>query len=66
VTGGFLPLSPCGQLWGNGGDIVGYSPAYADKTGRRQYILFVNLDEMSFTRPIMQALNTVAISAYCG
>ena len=58
--------SPCGQLWGNGGDIVGYnSSAYSDKTGGRQYVLFVNLDEMSFTRPIMQALNNVAITAYC-
>jgi hypothetical protein len=59
--------SPRGQLWGNGGDIVGYNcSAYADKTGGRQYVLFLNLDEMSFTRPITQALNNVAITAYCG
>jgi D-alanyl-D-alanine carboxypeptidase len=59
--------SPCGQLWGNGGDIVGYnSSAYASKDGKRQFVLFVNLDEMSFTKKISGALSRVSAAAFCG
>jgi D-alanyl-D-alanine carboxypeptidase len=59
--------SPCGQLWGNGGDIVGYnSSAYASKDGKRQFVLFVNLDEMSFTKKISGALGRVSLAAFCG
>ena len=59
--------SPCGPLWGNGGDIVGYnSSAYASKDGKRQFVLFVNLDEMSFTKKISGALSRVSAAAFCG
>jgi D-alanyl-D-alanine carboxypeptidase len=59
--------SPCGQLWGNGGDIVGYnSSAYSSKDGKRQFVLFVNLDEMSFTKKISGALGRVTATAFCG
>jgi D-alanyl-D-alanine carboxypeptidase len=59
--------SPCGKLWGNGGDIVGYnSSAYASKDGKRQFVLFVNLDEMSFTKKIRAALNRIYLAAFCG
>jgi D-alanyl-D-alanine carboxypeptidase len=59
--------SPCGKLWGNGGDIVGYnSSAYASKDGKRQFVLFVNLDEMSFTKKIRAALDRVYLAAFCG
>ena len=58
--------SGCGSLWGNGGDIVGYnSSAYADETGERQYVLLVNLDEMSFTPSISRALGKMAGTAFC-
>jgi D-alanyl-D-alanine carboxypeptidase len=58
---------PCGRLEGNGGDIVGYnSSAYGSRDGRRQYVLFVNLDEASFTKRITGALNRIQAAAYCG
>ena len=58
--------SPCGTLWGNGGDIVGYnSSAYANETAERQYVLLVNLDEMSFTPSISRALDNGAGTAFC-
>lgn len=59
--------APCGKLWGNGGDFIGYnSSAYASKDGQRQFVLFVNLDELSFTKRVHAALNKVTLTAYCG
>lgn len=59
--------SPCGKLWGNGGDIIGYnSSAYASKDGKRQFVLFINLDEMSFTKKIKTALDRIYLAAFCG
>jgi hypothetical protein len=59
--------SPCGQLCSNGGDIVGYnSSAYSSKDSKRQFVLFVNLDEMSFTKEISGALSRVTATAFCG
>jgi D-alanyl-D-alanine carboxypeptidase len=59
--------TPCGQMWGNGGDIVGYnSSAWASKDARRQFVLFVNLDEVSFTKRVNDALSRVTLAAFCG
>ena len=58
--------SPCGPLWGNGGDIVGYhSSAYGRGDGTTQFVLFANLDEMSFTPRVHRALNRVYVAAHC-
>jgi D-alanyl-D-alanine carboxypeptidase len=58
---------PCGRIEGNGGDIIGYnSSAYGSKDGSRQYVLFLNLDEASFTKKIHGALDRIEAAAYCG
>jgi len=54
-------------MWGNGGDFLGYNAtAYGRKDAQRQYVLFVNLDEASFTSRIKHALDQASITAYCG
>jgi D-alanyl-D-alanine carboxypeptidase len=59
--------SPCGPLWGNGGDIVGFnSSAYGRGDGTTQFVLFANLDEVSFTKDVHRALNRVYLAAHCG
>jgi D-alanyl-D-alanine carboxypeptidase len=59
--------SPCGPLWGNGGDFVGYnSSAYGRGDGTTQFVLFANLDEVSFTGRIRQTLDRIYFAAHCG
>jgi D-alanyl-D-alanine carboxypeptidase len=59
--------TPCGALWGNGGDFVGFnSAAYGRADGSTQFVLFANLDEMSFTPRVHRALNRVYLAAHCG
>jgi D-alanyl-D-alanine carboxypeptidase len=59
--------TPCGPLWGNGGDIVGFnSSAYGRADGTTQFVLFANLDEMSFTKRVHDALNRAYLAAHCG
>jgi D-alanyl-D-alanine carboxypeptidase len=58
---------PCAPLWGNGGDFVGFnSSAYGRGDGTTQFVLFANLDEMSFTKPVHRALNRIYLAAHCG
>jgi D-alanyl-D-alanine carboxypeptidase len=59
--------TPCGPLWGNGGDFVGFnSSAYGRADGSTQFVLFANLDELSFTPKVQQALNRLYVAAHCG
>jgi D-alanyl-D-alanine carboxypeptidase len=59
--------SPCGALWGNGGDFVGFnSSAYGRVDGSTQFVLFANLDEMSFTPQVHRALDRLYLAAHCG
>jgi D-alanyl-D-alanine carboxypeptidase len=58
---------PCGTMWGNGGDFLGYNAsAWGTADGRRTLVLFVNLDELSHTPRIQQALSEFLVTAYCG
>ena len=58
--------SPCGQLWGNGGDFPGFnSSAYGHGDGSRQFVLFANLDEVSFTPRVKRALDRLVVAAHC-
>jgi D-alanyl-D-alanine carboxypeptidase len=60
------PLA-CGAAWGHNGGWVGYSTnAFSSKDGTRQFVLFVNRDEESFTPAIRSAMFAVAGKAYCG
>jgi D-alanyl-D-alanine carboxypeptidase len=59
--------APCGPLWGNGGDFVGFnSSAYGRADSSTQFVLFANLDEMSFTPRVQQALDRIYLAAHCG
>jgi D-alanyl-D-alanine carboxypeptidase len=59
--------TPCGPLWGNGGDFIGFnSAAYGRENAESQFVLFANLDEMSFTKRVHDALNRVYLAAHCG
>jgi D-alanyl-D-alanine carboxypeptidase len=59
--------TPCGPLWGNGGDFVGFnSSAYGRADGSTQFVLFANLDEVSFTPKVQRALNRLYAAAHCG
>jgi D-alanyl-D-alanine carboxypeptidase len=57
----------CGTAWGHNGDWIGYNTnAFNSKDGRRQFVLFVNRDEASFTPAIAKAIFAVGSTAYCG
>jgi D-alanyl-D-alanine carboxypeptidase len=57
----------CGTLWWNNGNYLGYNAsAFGAPGGRRQLVLFVNLDESNLTRARMEALNQVVATALCG
>ena len=61
-----LPLG-CGTMYGNHGDVVGYgTDTWGTDDGRRFFVLFVNLDEESFTKKIQDAKNDLLSSAFCG
>jgi D-alanyl-D-alanine carboxypeptidase len=58
---------PCGAAWGHNGDWIGYNTnAFSSKDGTRQFVLFANRDEESFTPAIAKAIFGVAAEAYCG
>jgi D-alanyl-D-alanine carboxypeptidase len=58
---------PCGTVWGHNGDWVGFNTnAFNSQNGTRQFILFVNRDEMAFTPAIKKAIFTVGNRALCG
>jgi D-alanyl-D-alanine carboxypeptidase len=58
---------PCGTMWGNGGDFLGYNAtAFGSRNGRRQFVLFVNLDELSHSRRVGRALEEAVVGAFCG
>jgi D-alanyl-D-alanine carboxypeptidase len=57
---------PCGTVWGNGGNFVGYNAqAYGSSNGRRQYVQFLNLDESAFTPRLQKALAQLGLAALC-
>jgi hypothetical protein len=57
----------CGVAWGHNGDWVGYNTnAFNSRDGRRQFVLFVNRDEASFTPKIAKAMFALGSTAYCG
>jgi D-alanyl-D-alanine carboxypeptidase len=58
--------APCGTLWGNNGNFLGYNAsAWGTPGADRQFVMFVNLDEDNFTPPLRQALSQVLITALC-
>jgi len=58
--------APCATLWGNHGDFLGYNAsAWGTADGKRQLVLFVNLDESIVTPKLTGALNRVLITALC-
>lgn len=58
---------PCGAAWGHNGDWVGYNTnAFNSKDGLRQFVLFVNRDELGFTPRIARAIFAIGSQAYCG
>jgi D-alanyl-D-alanine carboxypeptidase len=58
---------PCGAAWGHNGGWAGYyTNAFNSKDGRRQFVLFVNRDEVALTPAIRSAIFTLASKAYCG
>jgi D-alanyl-D-alanine carboxypeptidase len=57
----------CGAAWGHNSDWVGYNTnAFNSKDGTRQFVLFVNRDEVAFTPAIAKAIFAVGSNAYCG
>jgi D-alanyl-D-alanine carboxypeptidase len=57
----------CGAAWGHNGDWIGYNTnAFNSKDGKRQFVLFVNRDEVSFTPEIAKAMFAIGSKAYCG
>jgi D-alanyl-D-alanine carboxypeptidase len=57
----------CGAAWGHNGDWFGYNTnAFSSKDGTRQFVLFVNRDELAFTPQIARAIFAVGSKAYCG
>jgi D-alanyl-D-alanine carboxypeptidase len=58
---------PCGDAWGHNGDWIGYNTnAFSSKDGARQFVLFVNRDETSFTPAMAKAIFAVGARAFCG
>jgi D-alanyl-D-alanine carboxypeptidase len=59
--------APCAALLGNNGNFLGYNAsAWGTTDGKRQLILFANLDEDNITPRISNALNQVLFTALCG
>jgi D-alanyl-D-alanine carboxypeptidase len=57
----------CGAAWGHNGDWLGYNTqAFNSKDGRRQFVLFANRDEESFTPTIKKAIFAIGRQALCG
>jgi D-alanyl-D-alanine carboxypeptidase len=57
----------CGAAWGHNGDWLGYNTnAFSSKDATRQFVLFVNRDEVAFTPEIARAIFAVGSTAYCG
>jgi D-alanyl-D-alanine carboxypeptidase len=57
----------CGTLWGNHGDITGFSTdAWNSKDAQRQFVLFTNLDEESLSKRSSDALDQLRDAAACG
>ena len=58
--------TPCGKAWGNNGNFMGFNAtAYGSAGGKRQVVLFVNLDESNYTPALKKALDAVLL-ALCG
>jgi D-alanyl-D-alanine carboxypeptidase len=58
---------PCGAAWGHNGDWIGFNTnAFSSKDGTRQFVMFVNRDELAFSPKIKQAMFDVGSLAYCG
>ena len=58
---------PCGAAWGHNGGWVGYDTnAFNSKDAKRQFVLFVNLDESAFQPATRDAIFAVGSKAYCG
>jgi D-alanyl-D-alanine carboxypeptidase len=63
---GLLQLRiPCGSVWGHNGGITGYRTwAMNSRDGRRQVVVFANLDEASLGRG-ENAMQNVVLTALC-
>jgi len=59
--------TPCGTIWGNSGNFAGYNASVLGSAdSHRQYVLFLNLDESSFTPAFKRAADPFPILALCG
>jgi D-alanyl-D-alanine carboxypeptidase len=59
--------SPCGAVWGHGGDTAGYyAMAFNSKDGERQVVVLANLGADSQSNRAAQAFERVLATAYCG
>jgi D-alanyl-D-alanine carboxypeptidase len=59
--------APCGTMWGNNGNFVGYNAtAYGSAGGHLQFVVFVNLDESAHTLRLRRALDRLMLTALCG
>lgn len=58
---------PCGTAWGHQGGIIGYDAwALASRDGRRQTVVFTNLEGSSFHKRAESARDRLIATAYCG
>jgi D-alanyl-D-alanine carboxypeptidase len=58
---------PCGTAWGHQGGIIGYDAwALASRDGRRQTVVFTNLEGSSFSKRAESARDRLIATAYCG
>jgi D-alanyl-D-alanine carboxypeptidase len=58
---------PCSTAWGHQGGIIGYDAwALASRDGRRQTVVFTNLEGSSFPKRAAAARDRLIATAYCG
>ena len=58
---------PCGTMFGNHGDIVGFgTDTWGSADGKRFFVLFVNVDEESLTAKSQAMMNEFRLAAFCG
>jgi D-alanyl-D-alanine carboxypeptidase len=61
------PRLSCGLAWGHDGEFPGYTTvALNSKDGKRQIVLFVNLERTSFSKPVDRAFERLIQTAFCG
>jgi D-alanyl-D-alanine carboxypeptidase len=62
----FSRQTPCGLAWGHSGNEMGYmSNAWSSRDGKRQIVLFVNIDRDSLPKAGQEAVADLITNAYC-